>query len=137
MCVSQAGELDVLSAVIRWGEHELVKRLEEREPNLLSHTAHSISKKGVKRRDLNDAELREVLADLLPLVHAEQVLPPDHELLCAAVKRGLISKPPSHMMHDSPHSSSACAWIRCKGGGTFVPPRLFTPYHEEAKVSSG
>ena len=26
----QAGELDILSAVIKWGEHQLIKRLEER-----------------------------------------------------------------------------------------------------------
>lgn len=36
----QASELEVLQAVLRWGEQELVRRMEDREPNLLSHTAH-------------------------------------------------------------------------------------------------
>ena len=28
--IYQAGELDVLCAVLRWGEHQLIKRMEER-----------------------------------------------------------------------------------------------------------
>ncbi|GLV45027.1 uncharacterized protein CBL_14400 [Carabus blaptoides fortunei] len=63
----QASELEVLTAVLKWGEHELVRRMEDREPNLLNHTAHSVSRKGVKKRDLSDVELREILSDLLPL----------------------------------------------------------------------
>lgn len=35
------------------------------EPNLLNHTAHSVTKKGIKKRDLSDVELREILSDLL------------------------------------------------------------------------
>ena len=38
------------------------------EPNLLNHTAHSVTKKGVKKRDLSDVELREILSDLLQYV---------------------------------------------------------------------
>lgn len=37
----QASELEVLGAVLKWGEQELIRRMEDREPNLLSHTAHS------------------------------------------------------------------------------------------------
>lgn len=51
------------------------------EPNLLSHTAHSVARKGVKKRDLSDAELRELLSDLLPLVRIDHILPPNSELL--------------------------------------------------------
>ncbi|XP_015044202.2 BTB/POZ domain-containing protein 7-like [Drosophila pseudoobscura] len=39
----QASELEILQAVLKWGEQELIRRMEDREPNLLSHTAHSVS----------------------------------------------------------------------------------------------
>lgn len=42
----QASELEILGAVLRWGEQELIRRMEDREPNLLSHTAHSVTRKG-------------------------------------------------------------------------------------------
>jgi len=53
MCFFQASELEVLQSVLKWGEHQLVRRMEDREPNLLSHTAHSVARKGVKKRDLS------------------------------------------------------------------------------------
>lgn len=130
----QAGELDVLTAVIKWGEHHLVRRIEKREPNLLSHTAHSVSKKGVKRRDLNDVELRDILAEILPLVRMDHVLPHNSEVLTGAIRRGLVSTPPSHMISDDGATSgSASAWVPGKNSGMFTRPRLFTPYYEEAK----
>ena len=80
--VLQAGEVDVLNAVLKWGEHQLMKRMEEREPNLLTHTAHSVSKKGVKKRDLNDMELRrDILADLLAHVRTDHIIPANNEIL--------------------------------------------------------
>ncbi|XP_050406093.1 BTB/POZ domain-containing protein 7 [Patella vulgata] len=130
----QSGELDVLTSVLKWGEHQLVKRIEEREPNLLSHTAHSVSKKGVKKRDLNDVELREILADLLPLVRMDHVIPYNNDILNNAIKRGLVSTPPSHMLGDDIPTNRTCAWIRGRNNGIFVRPRLFTPYYEEAKA---
>lgn len=42
----QASELEVLQAVLKWGENELIRRMEDREPNILSHTAHSVTRKG-------------------------------------------------------------------------------------------
>lgn len=77
----QASELEVLQAVLKWGEHELVRRMEDREPNIVSHTAHSVARKGVKKRDLSDIELREILSELLPLVRMDHVLPPNNEVL--------------------------------------------------------
>ena len=68
------------------------------EPNLLTHTAHSISRKGIRKRDLNDAELRDILSDLLPHVRTDHVLPRTHDTLCSAIRRGLISQPPTHML---------------------------------------
>ncbi|CAB0035426.1 unnamed protein product [Trichogramma brassicae] len=84
----QASELEVLQAVLKWGEQELVRRMEDREPNLLSHTVHSVARKGVKKRDLSDIELREILSELLPLVRMDHVLPPNNEILA----QGLVEE---------------------------------------------
>ncbi len=101
----------------------------------MSHTAHSVSKKGIKKRDLNDVELRDILADLLPYIRTDHIIPPSSEVLSSAIKRGLISTPPSHMIgDDGAGSSRMCAWIRSKNSGMFIKPRLFLPYHEETKV---
>lgn len=130
----QAGELDVLTAVLKWGEHQLIRRIEEREPNLLSHTTHSISKKGVKKRDLNDIELRDILAELLPLIRVDHIIPYNNDVLNSAIKRGLVSTPPSHMLgDDTPGGQRVCAWIRSKHNGMYTRPRIFLPYFEEAK----
>ena len=129
----QAAELEVLQAVLRWGEHQLMKRMEEREPNLVSQTAHSVTRKGLRKRDLNDVELREILSSLLPHVRVDHVLPPTHDSLCQAIKRGLVSTPPSHMIGDDTTNYRLNAWIRGKNNGLFVKPRLFTPYAEEVK----
>lgn len=48
---------------------------------MLSHTAHSVTKKGIKKRDLNDVELRELLAELLPYVRTDHVIPPSSDVL--------------------------------------------------------
>ena len=88
----------MLQAVLRWGEHQLVRRMEDREPNIVSQTAHSVSRKGIRRRDLNDVELRDILSELLPHVRVDHVLPPNHETLTQAIRRGLVSTPPSHMI---------------------------------------
>lgn len=103
----------------------------------MSHTAHSVTKKGVKKRDLNDVELRDILSDLLPLVRVDHVLPPNCDVLNNAIKRGLVSSPPSHMIGDDTSHATAYrvnAWIRGKNNGLFVKPRLFSPYADEAKV---
>ncbi|XP_076037996.1 BTB/POZ domain-containing protein 7 isoform X2 [Oratosquilla oratoria] len=131
----QAAELEVLQAVLRWGEQQLLKRMEDREPNLVSQTAHSVARKGVRKRDMNDVELREILSELLPHVRMDHVLPPNHEILTQAIKRGLVSTPPSHMIGDDTTNYRVNAWIRGKNNGLFVKPRLFTPYAEEIKTS--
>lgn len=131
----QASELEVLQAVLKWGEHELMRRMEDREPNLLSHTAHSVTRKGIKKRDLSDIELREILSELLPLVRMDHVLPPNSEHLNQAIRRGLVSTPPSHMIGDERDNLRINAWVRCgKNHGLFVRPRLFMPYYEEIKT---
>ena len=105
------------------------------EPNLLNHTAHSVSRKGVKKRDLSDVELREILSDLLHLVRMDHVLAPNSDILNQAVRRGLISTPPSHMIGGDKENLRINAWIRGgKNNGLFIQPRLFMPYYEEVKV---
>lgn len=89
----------------------------------------------MKKRDLSDIELREILSELLPLVRMDHVLPPDNDILNQAIRRGLVSTPPSHMIGDERENLRVNAWIRgSKSNGLFVRPRLFMPYYEEVKV---
>lgn len=129
----QASELEILCAVLKYGENQLIRRMEDREPNLLSHTAHSVSRKGIKKRDLSDIELREILSDLLPYVRMDHILPPNNEILQSAIRRGLVSTPPSHMIETNDLRINA--WIRGgKNQGLYTRPRLFMPYYDEIKT---
>ncbi|XP_070578490.1 BTB/POZ domain-containing protein 7-like [Ptychodera flava] len=130
----QASELDVLKAVLKWAEHQLIKRMEEREPNLLSNTQHSVSKKGIKRRDLDDSELREILSDIVPYIRVDHIIPHTSEVLTNAIRKGLISTPPSHMFGSDDESLVINPWIRSKNNAMYIKPRLFQPYMEEAKA---
>ncbi|XP_012679410.2 BTB/POZ domain-containing protein 7 isoform X2 [Clupea harengus] len=129
----QASEHDILKYVVKWGEQQLIKRMADREPNLLSGTAHSVNKRGVKRRDLDVEELKEILSPLLPYVRTEHILPQNSEVLSDTMKRGLISTPPSDMLPTA-EGGKANAWLRQKSAGIYVRPRLFSPYVEEAKA---
>lgn len=95
---------------------------------------HAISRKGMKRRELNDVELRDILSDILPLVRVDHIIPSTSDVLCQAIRRGLISSPPSHMIAANHSHNKVHAWIRSQIG-LFVRPRLFMPYYEEIKVS--
>ncbi|GAA6109222.1 BTB/POZ domain-containing protein 7-like isoform X1 [Tachysurus ichikawai] len=128
----QASEQDILKYVIKWGEHQLIRRMADREPNLLSGTAHSVNKRGVKRRDLDVEELKEILSPLLPYIRIEHILPANSDVLTDTMKRGLISTPPSDMLPTA-EGGKANAWLRQKNTGIYVRPRLFSPYVEEAK----
>ncbi|XP_017546360.1 BTB/POZ domain-containing protein 7-like isoform X1 [Pygocentrus nattereri] len=128
----QASEQDILKYVIKWGEHQLIRRMADREPNLLSGTAHSVNKRGVKRRDLDVEELKEILSPLLPYVRMEHILPANSDVLADAMKRGLISTPPSDMLPTA-EGGKVNAWLRQRNTGIYVRPRLFSPYVEEAK----
>lgn len=109
----QASEQDILKYVVKWGEQQLIKRMADREPNLLSGTAHSVNKRGVKRRDLDVEELKEILSPLLPFIRTEHILPPNSDVLTDALKRGLISTPPSDMLPTA-EGGKANAWLRQK-----------------------
>ncbi|GCC27457.1 hypothetical protein chiPu_0005881 [Chiloscyllium punctatum] len=129
----QASEQDILKYISKWGEHQLMKQMAEREPNVLSGTAHSVNKRGVKRRDLDPEELKEILSPLLSHIRIDHILPQNSEVLNDAIKRGLISTPPSDMLPTA-ESGKSHAWIRQKNAGIYVKPRLFAPYVEEAKA---
>ena len=117
----QASEQDILGAVLKWSEHQLVRRVEEREPNLVSGTTHSVTRRGLRRRDVNDAELRDIASPLMTLVRLAHVLPPNSETLHLAQRRGLLASPPAHLF--GPDSGSS-------------PPLPQTPYHYAGPVSA-
>ncbi|XP_071391699.1 BTB/POZ domain-containing protein 7 isoform X2 [Centroberyx affinis] len=129
----QASELDVLRSVVKWGEQQLMKRMAEREPNLLSGTAHSLTRRGVKRRDLDQEELKEILSSFLPHLRIQHILPANSELLHDAMKRGLVSTPPADML-PAAEGGKASAWLKQRSSGIYIRPRLFSPYHEEARA---
>lgn len=128
----QASELEILVAVLKWGEQQLLKRMEEREPNIVSQTAHSVARRGARsRRDLlSDSELRDLLSELLCHVRTAHVLPLGAEALLSAQRRGLFPRPPPCMLggEEAPPSRGATSWL------AGPRPRLFTPYVEEAKA---
>lgn len=72
-------EVEILETIIRWGEHELMRRLEESEPSIMASTAH-VRGKAIRRSDLNDEELKNILSNLLPLVRIDYILPPFHQV---------------------------------------------------------
>lgn len=75
------------------------------------------------------------MSELLPLVRMDHVLPPNSDVLTQAIRRGLVSTPPSHMIGDERENLRVNAWIRGgKNQGLFVRPRLFMPYYEETKA---
>lgn len=91
----------------------------------------------MKKKDLNDAELRDVISDLMAHVRIGHILPMDNESLASVAKRGLISTLPPFMLGEDNGQSQikgVSCWLRGKGSGPFVHPRYFTPYVEEAKL---
>ena len=115
------------------------------EPNLLSGTAHSVNKRGVKRRDLDVEELREILSPLLPFIRTEHILPPNSDVLVDAVSAP--SPPPSFFQLQcapfvivtflrqsiDPHSSS-CSQL--KRGLISTPPSDMLPTAEGGKANA-
>uniref|UniRef100_F1KXG7 BTB/POZ domain-containing protein 7 n=1 Tax=Ascaris suum TaxID=6253 RepID=F1KXG7_ASCSU len=137
----ECSEVEILESVVRWGEHELVRRMEEREPNLVASTTHSISRRGVRRSELDDVELKNILGSLLPLVRIDYILPPFHQSLNSAYKRGLLDRSPNADLlgqrypdSRSPDVSPDAHWFdhsvpRRHPAG----PRLLLPYITEAR----
>jgi BTB/POZ domain-containing protein 7 len=100
---------------------------------MLTQTPYSVNRKNVRKRDVSDVEMREILTELLPFLRVDHVIPPNSELLNQAIRRGLVCTPPSHMINPDQTYNKKHAWIRSPVG-IFVRPRLFMPYYEEIKV---
>ncbi|XP_076355275.1 BTB/POZ domain-containing protein 7-like isoform X2 [Tachypleus tridentatus] len=135
----QASELEILQAVLRWGEFQLSKQSGDREPSVAPQSVYMVGRRGPRRRDLCVAELRDIISDLICFVRVDHIVPPDSELLTSAVKRGLFRSPPSCMLDDDHLQSSGvyhkiASWIHGRKGGPLSIPRLFLPYVEEARA---
>ncbi|GBP92040.1 hypothetical protein EVAR_63719_1 [Eumeta japonica] len=137
----QASEPQALRSLLRWGEHHAQRDNPAREPNVVWHTAHSMSRRGAagaggRRRgaDISDAALREAIAPLLHHIRLEHV-PPDCDLLqqrlkrSQAIRRGLVPTPPSHMVEGG--GGGVDAWL---GRPPHRAPRLFLPYLDELRA---
>lgn len=68
-----------------------MKRIVDRELNLLSGIVYSVNKRGVKRWDLDMEEFREIFFFFLFFVWIEYILFINSEVLSDVMKRGLIS----------------------------------------------
>ncbi|KAJ1348213.1 hypothetical protein KIN20_003468 [Parelaphostrongylus tenuis] len=131
---TQATEVEILEAVIRWGEHELLRRMEEREPNVVADTTHSISRRGIKRGDLSGTELRAILAPITSHLRIDYVLPPFHQSLNAAYCRGILDRAPLRSDLVCPSTSEInpdIHWFRPEQDAP--GPRYYIPYYKITK----
>ena len=112
--------------------------MDEREPNVVSSTSHVAVNKKLKKRDINDMELRDILSNLLPLVRIEHIIPQNNENLLQIIKRGLISAPINYMISNENVRNNIIKlnpWIRKNNEDMyFKRPRLFAPYHDTLKM---
>uniref|UniRef100_A0A1I7XFD6 BTB domain-containing protein n=1 Tax=Heterorhabditis bacteriophora TaxID=37862 RepID=A0A1I7XFD6_HETBA len=136
----QASEVEILEAIVRWGEHELLRRMEEREPNVVADTSHSISRRGVRRADLCGAELKDIISPLTPLLRTDYVLPPFHQAcifhitsLNNAYRRGILERAPlKNLVCPSTCEINAdIHWFRPDGNAP--GPRYYIPYYKMTK----
>ncbi|CAJ0954549.1 unnamed protein product, partial [Mesorhabditis belari] len=131
----QATELEILEAVIRWGEHELLKRMEKREPNIVADTSHSISRRGIRKTEESEKELREILNPISAFVRSDYILPSFHPTLTSAYGRGLLERSPlkdlvicSSTSEINPDLHWFCPDPHATG------PRFYKPYFEALKT---
>ncbi|UMM33380.1 hypothetical protein L5515_006883 [Caenorhabditis briggsae] len=90
----QCTELEMLNACCRWGEFALLRKLEEREPNLVADTCHSISRRGLKKSEKSGEELKEILKPLAENIRKDYALPPFHQDLTDAYNKGILEQSP-------------------------------------------
>lgn len=91
----------------------------------------------MRKRELNDSELRDTISELMGYVRIGHILPTDSEILNNAVKRGLIATLPHYMVGEDGAGvpvSGITSWLHGKGSGPFQSPRYFSPYVDEAKA---
>ncbi|GMS80145.1 hypothetical protein PENTCL1PPCAC_2320 [Pristionchus entomophagus] len=127
----QATEVDILEGVLRWGEHELLKRLEASEPNVVADTFHSVSRRGVKRSEMDSRQLRLIVCPLSSHIRVDYCLPPFHQSVEWAYQAGILERgslrdlvvcpstaeiDPDLHWHSIPHNAQG--------------PRLYLPYYQ-------
>ncbi|CAJ0559897.1 unnamed protein product, partial [Mesorhabditis spiculigera] len=127
----QSTEVEVLEAAIRWGEHELLKRMESREPNIVADTSHSISRRGIRKSEESERELKEILLPICGHIRTDYILPPFHQSLIGAYGRSLVERSPlkdlvvcASTAEINPDLHWFCPDPQASG------PRFYRPYFE-------
>ncbi|EFO97797.1 hypothetical protein CRE_15934 [Caenorhabditis remanei] len=127
----QSTELELLGACCRWGEHALLKKLEEREPNLVADTCHSISRRGLKKSEKSGEELKEILKPLAENIRKDYALPPFHQDLTDAYNKGILEQSPLGqdlvVCASTSEINPDVHWL--KPDDESCGPRYYRPYH--------
>lgn len=127
----QCTELELLDACVRWGEHALLKKLEDREPNIVADTCHSISRRGLKRADMDSEELQRILNPLTSNIRKEYALPPFDKSLNDAYSRGILEREPLQkdlISSETREINPDLHWL--KPEPLSPGPRHYRPYHD-------
>ncbi|CCD67095.1 BACK domain-containing protein [Caenorhabditis elegans] len=127
----QTTELDLLDACCRWGEHALLKKMEDREPNLVADTCHSISRRGLKKSEKSGDELKEILKPLADNIRKDYSLPPFHQDLTNAYNKGILEQSPLGqdlvVCASTSEINPDVHWLKPEDEST--GPRYYRPYH--------
>lgn len=127
----QSTELELLNACCRWGEHALLKKLEDREPNLVADTCHSISRRGLKKAEKSGEELKEILKPLAENIRKDYALPPFHQDLTDAFNKGILEQSPLGqdlvVCASTSEINPDVHWLKPEEEST--GPRYYKPYH--------
>lgn len=127
----QTTELELLGACCRWGEHALLKKLEEREPNLVADTCHSISRRGLKKAEKSGEELKEILKPLAENIRKDYALPPFHQDLTDAYNKGILEQSPLGqdlvVCASTSEINPDVHWLKPEQQSP--GPRYYKPYH--------
>lgn len=122
----QACEHDVLLAVIRWGEAQVIRNMNEQD-------VFQEGKKNTKRREVDNKQLKIVLSGVIEHVRMGHVIPTHSDVLEGVFRRGLADRGmPLDIGEGSFYPN--IPWMRRRQEKDFVRPRLFLPYFEEAKI---
>lgn len=128
---TEASELSIMEAIIKWGEYHYKQNIRSPFAVEFQCTLPKISKK-----EVDYAQLREMIGELLDMVRVEHILPMGAKELNEAIKKGLIIKLPPPMSSAGPllmaQNLNVNAWFRTRNSAdTFQRPRYFPPYFEE------
>ncbi|PIC24826.1 hypothetical protein B9Z55_017996 [Caenorhabditis nigoni] len=127
----QCTELEMLNACCRWGEFALLRKLEEREPNLVADTCHSISRRGLKKSEKSGDELKEILKPLAENIRKDYALPPFHQDLTDAYNKGILEQSPMGqdlvVCASTSEINPDAHWLKPEQSS--AGPRYYRPYH--------